>query len=268
MRARPGSPLAGVFIWGVPLAFPLKLNLSGDLAKYADQFRGDVEKQLRFAGAVALTKSAQAAQKSIVDAMPHLFDRPTPSTLNSLRVVPATKAKLEATVLVKDFTGKGPAPQDWLSAEILGGDRRHKRSENALIRAGVMQPDQFWTPGEGTEATLDAYGNVPSSMIVQAISRVSAFGEQGYRANAGDKLRRRLLRKKLVASKKTGTDYFIWRDKDGRAKAIMKLMGKGDVEPVLWFTDRVPDCPSTTWCSRRSRKPSVERWRRRSRWRD
>jgi hypothetical protein len=219
---------------------PFKVNLTGDLAKFSDAFRGDVEKQLRFAGAVALTHSAQAAQKAIVDKMPHIFDRPTPSTLNALRVVPATKSKLEATVLVKDFTGKGPAPQNWLSAEIMGGNRAHKRSENALIRAGVMQPDQFWTPGEGTETTLDAYGNVPSGLISQALSRIAAFGEQGYRANASDTMRRRLLRKKLVVSKRTGTDFFVWRDADGRAKAIMQLLGKGDVEPILWFTDRVP----------------------------
>jgi hypothetical protein len=218
---------------------PFRINLSKDFDTFARQFRGDVEKQLRFAGAVALTRSAQEAAETIAKAMPDIFDRPTKSTVNALRVVPATKSKLEATVLVKDFIGKGPAPQDWLSAEILGGNRAHKRSENALIRAGVMQADQFWTPGQANEGQLDQSGNVPAGVITKILSRISALGEQGYRANASDATRRR-LRKLKLATRRTGTDYFVWHDADGRAKAIMQLMGKGHVEPVLWFTDRMP----------------------------
>jgi hypothetical protein len=80
---------------------------------------------------------------------------------------------------------------------------------------------------------------VPSGMVTQILSRISAMGEQGYKGNVSGAAKRK-LRKLKLATRKTGTDFFVWRDRDGRARAIMQLLGKGDVEPVLWFTDRTP----------------------------
>lgn len=220
---------------------PFSVSVKNDFEKFASGYLDGQQKQVRYAARIALNNVAKGAVEDIKGRLPKIFDRPTPATVNAQFVRYATADNLVATVEIKDFTGKGSAPADWLSAEILGGQRDHKRSEVALIASGIMQPDQFWTPGQGLETSLNAYGNVPASRVVQALSRVAAFGEQGYAANASEKTKKMLARRKLAArGGKSGTDYFLWRDADGRVKAIMQVLGKGDVEPILFFTDRTP----------------------------
>lgn len=219
---------------------PITVSVKADFDKFAAGYLDGQQKQVRYAARIALNNVAKAAVEEIKGKLPSIFDRPVPATVNAEFVTYATADSLTAAVGVKDFAGKHASPQDWLAAEILGGIRRHKRSENALIAKGLMEPDQFWVPGEGMETAMDAFGNVPGRRIQQALSRVGGFGEQGYMANASDKTRKMLARKGMVASRRTGTDFFVWRDADGRPKALMQLLGKGDVEPILFFTDRQP----------------------------
>jgi len=88
-------------------------------------------KQVLFAMAKALTQTAVQAQTDIVQAMTQVFDRPTPYTLNSTYVSPATKDRLEATVKLKDVSAKGLPATKYLAAEVFGGTRNAKRSEIA-----------------------------------------------------------------------------------------------------------------------------------------
>jgi len=60
------------------------------------------ERYERLAG--ALTQTAIQAQADIVQPMTQVFDRPTPYTLNSTNVSPATKTQLDT----------GPARCHWL----------------------------------------------------------------------------------------------------------------------------------------------------------
>ena len=66
-----------------------------------------ITKQIPFAMAKALTLTAIQAQTDIVQAIAQVFDHPTPYTLNSTYVVPATKDRLEATVKLKNESAKG-----------------------------------------------------------------------------------------------------------------------------------------------------------------
>ena len=56
-----------------------------------------------------------------------------------------------------------------------------KRFERALQRAGYLPDSWFAIPGDG--AKLDRYGNMARSQIIQILSALKAFGEQGYTAN-------------------------------------------------------------------------------------
>ncbi|MBC2676904.1 hypothetical protein [Pseudomonas baltica] len=56
------------------------------------------QRQIPFATALALTETAKLIKSSIEDEMRAVFDRPTPFTMNALRLIPATKQKLEARV--------------------------------------------------------------------------------------------------------------------------------------------------------------------------
>jgi len=113
--------------------------------------------------------------------MSEVFDRPTSWTLGGLRFKLATKSRPEVNIWLEDFGGKGTASGKYLTPQITGGARKHKRFERALIMKGLMPAGMFAVPTKA--APLDAYGNVPGPFIVRMLSDLRAFGEQGYRAN-------------------------------------------------------------------------------------
>lgn len=142
--------------------------------------------------AIALTKTAQHAQKSVIAAMPAVFDRPTPYALRGTRVKPANykTGRLEASVEFKNDVSKGIPAEKYLAAGVFGGQRRLKRFEVALQRIGVLPAGMIVAPGGAIK--LDAFGNIPARDIVQTLSYLQAFSEQGYRANMSAEKRTKL----------------------------------------------------------------------------
>jgi len=188
------------------------------------------------AAATAVARTAARARLDVREALPRVFNQPTPFTMSAVRYRADASAG-EATVFISPDGAKGTPPERFLAAEIAGGVRGVKRSERALMMAGMMDPDQRWVPGQG--ARLDPYGNVAGATLVQILSRVSAFGQHGYAANISKQKKSRYAKLKM-AVRSTGTDYFIGKNKDGRPGAVYRLAGPGDVRPVLFFVDREP----------------------------
>jgi hypothetical protein len=129
-------------------------------------------KQIPFATSVALNKTAQDVQTSLVSAM-GVFDRPKPFTLRGVYVSRSTKANLTATIGLKTRDKGGPV-SEYLSANITGGGRVDKRSEILLRNAGILPAGMQTRPGP--DAKLDAYGNMSRGQIVKIISHFRAFG--------------------------------------------------------------------------------------------
>lgn len=154
-----------------------------------------------FAVVKALTRTAKHAQQTVRDEMVRVFDRPTPYALNSTYVKPATKDNPVSSVYLKYDASKGTPATKFLSAQIDGGTRSHKRFEAALQRIGVLPDGWYVVPGKA--ARLDAYGNWSRGQIVQLLAYFQAYGEQGYRANTTkerrDKLRKGTKRKRGIA---------------------------------------------------------------------
>jgi hypothetical protein len=190
-------------------------------------------KHLPFAVAMGLTKTAQLAQAGMLDVMRQRFDKPTPFSMNSLRVVPAKKSDAQpfAKVYFKNDAFKGTPASKYLSPEVHGGPRSQKRFERALIARGLMKGGKFAVPGSG--AQLDQYGNVRRSQIVQILSALRAFGEQGYTANRTGS--RRSQRKGAMAQ------YFVGSIDGVEGVWQRQRFGFGEgVRPVFVFTDSAP----------------------------
>lgn len=186
--------------------------------------------QLPFAAALALTRTAQGVQAELQAEMQVAFDRPTRATLNSLYVQPATKAKLEAKVWVKDGRsrssggnivgqdgawGKGRAASKWLSPQIYGGQRNKKGFERRLERSGVLAPGQYVVPGDSTK--LDSYGNVSRGQLNKMLSGAGLLSGAGYDANATDSDR----------SQAKGNRRFFLVRKGSRPIGIAERLGYG-----------------------------------------
>lgn len=159
-------------------------------------------RQVPFAMALAATRIAKRAERELYDEMRQVFDRPTKWTLNSLYVRKATKRTMEALVKLKDDAYKGIAPTKYLAPQIFGGARRWKRHERALQQVGILPAGMYCVPGPA--AQMDAFGNMSKSQIIQILSHLRAFGEQGYKANATD----RGIRSRWKGSVKKGVRGF------------------------------------------------------------
>lgn len=200
------------------------------------------KRQVPFAASKALNqavfKAAEATKKEIAK----VFDRPTPWVLGGVRYVKSTKQKLSASVDF-DFWGNKQtiSVEQILKAEVHGGQRRHKRHEVALQRAGILPDGMGIVPGQA--AKIDQYGNMVSGQIVQILAWFKAFGEQGYKANIGEKGRERLGRDNKRTGAK-GFAYFALQKKRGKLLPGVYQrfqFGHGSaVKPVMIFV-RLPN---------------------------
>lgn len=210
--------------------------------------------QLPFAATLALTRTAQAVADDLRAEMRAVFDRPTPATLDSLYIQPATKQKMEARVWIKDGRstaangnlvgrsgewGKGRAAIKWLTPEVFGGPRDDKGVEAMLRRRGVLQQGQYIVPGNGLD--LDQFGNVPRGKLNQIMSGAKLFTEEGYTANATGSRRSR--------AKGNGKRYFVMHDANRKPFAIAERTSKGrsGLKIVLAFARRPSYSKALDW---------------------
>lgn len=91
----------------------MSVDLSGWKAK-----RATIEKQARFATAVALTQTAKDAQTEVTRDLPQIFEAPTPFTQKAIAITPARKDSLVAWVFAKDIQAK------YLATQEVGGPRQ------------------------------------------------------------------------------------------------------------------------------------------------
>lgn len=165
--------------------------------KDVSRWLGDVQKQVPFATALALTKTAQEVREGHQKTMRQVFDRPTQFTLGSLYLQRATKQRLEARVWLKD----GARKQHYLLPQIEGGYRPPKRFEERLVRIGVMGASERSVPGSA--AQIDSSGNMSRGQIVKILSQLGSQGVHGDTSMATNSRRSR--------AKRARTQYFVSR---------------------------------------------------------
>jgi len=180
--------------------------------------------QVPFATASALTATANEVRTEQLDVMATVFDRPTPYTLRSLQVRPATKQLLNADVGFKEAPRSS---KHYLLPQVEGGGRPHKPFEKWLIRKGVMASSEYAVPASGLR--LNAYGNVSPGIITQILSQLSAGPDAMQWETSKSRKRAGPARSR----------YFIPKAGGNLRRGIWRRTGKGKVEPVFVFVANV-----------------------------
>ena len=91
----------------------ITINVSDNIKEVTRGMDDLVRRQVPFATAQALTRTARAAAADLKRELGSVFDRPTPFIANSPFATSASKARLEATVGIRDKGGRA-APAQYL----------------------------------------------------------------------------------------------------------------------------------------------------------
>lgn len=227
-----GSAIAMLGLW-----IMVQISVANDFNRLESAIQDLRLKHLPFATARALTDVAVAARQSVVQAMPTIFDRPTPFTVGGIKLVPATKSSLAAEIFVMDRQAR------YLLLEETGGIRTPDMSG----KPGVA----LTLPGKG--ARENAYGNLPARY--QASLRDAAARERARREDRQEAVRSaRRRRKHSVASAGRDRGIFYVADhgphgvgsggyfRRGEGHKLIRLIGYASTEsyrPRFGFQDRV-----------------------------
>ena len=218
----------------------ISLSLSFDTARLHNRISDMQRRQLPFITVQAVNGVAKAAVADLRKSMQTAFDRPTPWTLNSVyaKTAHTRQANPTAYVGIKEFAPGGTPAWKYLGPQMDGGLRRQKRFEKLI--EDVVPGATFAVPGRG--AKLDAYGNISRGQLNQVLSELGAFKEQGYQANATQDASARKKRLVHPNSFRKASPFFVVRSKtSGKPTGVFQIVSKGNVVPVLSFTDKAPE---------------------------
>lgn len=219
------------------MGLQISITDNGSIQRTIDRLDALARQQLPFVTALALTRTGQAVQQGLRAEMSKVFDRPTPYTLNSLRLIPATKQRLQAVVWVKDEWSVGtsgtPATK-YLTPEIYGGPRGVKGFEKALRRAGILADNMYAVPA--ADAPLDRYGNLTGALMVQLLSSLGALHDSLSRQTARSMKRHRTPSEFFVVTKPgSNRTEGIWRRRGSEVRPILHFVKQPQYRPRLRF---------------------------------
>lgn len=232
------------------------------LDEYRQALEEFSERRLNAAVATALTRTAVTARDELKRTMQQVFDRPTPYTLRSLWVMPATanaalagegvmptgqmlgpgmpvtrnvrRGHLESMVYVKDDTaGSGTPATRYLLPQVDGGQRQDKGLERNLRAAGHLPPGWYVVPGAG--ARLDPYGNISRGQIIEVLSQLRITPLSGVTRGMS-----RGTRRAIGAQRRAGGRYFVIRPGEARVQpgVYQREFAGRNITPVLIFVRR------------------------------
>lgn len=210
----------------------MKITVQVDGLKDAqDVLSGFSDRRMRAAQATGLTRTAVEVRDAIKAELPRVFDRPTPYTMNSLFVRPATADRLVAETYFKDETTQQGIPATkYLLPNVVGGGRALKRFEVALKMTGRLPAGWQVVPGAG--AKLDVFGNMSRGQIIQILSQLRITLTAGHDRNLPFD-----ARKQIRAQRKAGGRFFVIPPgKKGAAPGIYQREFTGrNITPVVIF---------------------------------
>lgn len=161
----------------------MNINVNG--LKDVQRMLDAVPRQAIRAVEIALDATGKQIKQDVKQEMQRVFDRPTPFTLNSLKLTPTHNHNMTVTVWFKEPDRMG---QHYLVPQVDGGPRNTKGFERGIDLGELV-------PAMG--AKINQYGNVSPGQLRQILSVLGkAETSAGYMANITSRSRRRNTRER------------------------------------------------------------------------
>lgn len=197
----------------------LKINVTHNFKQVSDAM-ASAKRQVPFALARALTKTAQDVKTAQQKEIEKVFDRPTRYTRNSVFMKAATKARPEAEVWLK----WGSRPEHYLLPQIKGGLRPQTRFEERMRKTGYINANERLVPTK--YAPLDADGNIGKGTVTRILSQLKTAVVQGDFSNATNSKRSKSKREaqEFFWSAGPGTKYTYGRTFTSKNGAVTRRL--------------------------------------------
>jgi hypothetical protein len=196
----------------------LRLSVKAEVEALRPKLTQKALANLPYATARALTATARRAADGERQAIRSGFQSPTPFTVNSVAVVPATKANPTAIVGVRPIAAKYLAPYEFGGAHFLNPSR---------AGGTLLNPK---------DVALNAYGNLPARTLARLRARRDVFiGEVMTKSGPVDGVWRR-VRALRAAAARPGQRRRMVRGRRGRP-AMASLRG---LDLIVRFGDALP----------------------------
>lgn len=186
-------------------------------------------KNLRFYTSYATRQTGRRVVEDLRSVMRSRLDRPTPYTLNSLKVS-QNKKNQDFDSVVEWKTSNSSSTNTggkYLKPQVFGGQRALKGFEVLLRSRGILPTGFYAVPAK--DAPRDAYGNLSRGILVAMLSYLGALRDQ-------------LQNRNVRSKRKTKFDFIVVTDKGTGQNGIYQTRntawGTG-LKPIIFFTDRV-----------------------------
>lgn len=212
-------------------AVTIQLEGLDALRRQLDSFS---DRRFRAAVATTLTRVAGQVRQAWRTELQAELDRPTPLTRNAPISTRADATRLRAEVFLRDrLASGGITPAEYIATQEMGGDRRLRKFEQALVAAGAMPAGSRAVPGRG--ALLDAFGNVRRQQIVQVLNQLGGGAlSVGYRQVIG-----RTTARRQAAAARSGRQYIALPRGNGTLPAGIYTRAGRELRAVFFFVAAV-----------------------------
>lgn len=204
-------------------------SLEAEIARAQRRLDRIGKRQIPFATALAITRTAKQVKAAEQDEMRRVFDNPTRFTLRGVFNTTAKKKDPTAVVWLKNASFKGGAAETYLRPQITGGSSRPlKRFEKHLQAKGILPKGMYAIPGDGFK--LNKYGNPTPGRIMKILSALQATHDPYQRSKQYGK-------GGIFVARIKGT-LGVWQRygrKGSRIKPLLIFVSKVRYKPIYHF---------------------------------
>ena len=187
--------------------------------------------QLPYATFLAVNDVVTGGVRHNQRAMRRVLDRPKPFTIRGIyprkaryrrgqRQTGLASAVTTASLMWREFAGKGTAAGQYLRPVVFGTPRLAKRHEMALRRRGHIGNTSFLVPAPGQR--LNQYGNLTRANYVKMLSALGASSDATQNRTARSRQRNGALRNYFVPKRGGKLSPGVWeRKRNGAIKPVL-----------------------------------------------
>lgn len=165
----------------------IRIDVRHDIRKLTEHLTWLQKEEIPYATSVAINESLKKAAPAVQAEMRQVFDRPTPWTLNSYRILKYAKKRQPTGIVgfkdMENIGGRGTSAGKYLQPQMAGGPRPAKGLERLLRSRGILGNNEFLVPSKFMK--LDQYGNVSRGTVQKVLANLQATRDPYSRTPSG-----------------------------------------------------------------------------------